>query len=179
MPTVIHNPIVLPFGPVDIAPEEQSALTLADAPQVLPGVVDSSGWRQGPVEATHGLCEILRSRSELRGSHEHLFLLLYFDQVIEQLHSGATLRSALLPLPNATFSVTGEAFVTADFAFWTGRRFVAVFIRESRFDRHWFREERLLKTWGFEVFQLMAEQLETRGLSGDIGEKILEALRFG
>jgi hypothetical protein len=104
---------------------------------------------------------------------------LYFDQVIEQLHTGATLRSALLPLPNAEFSDTGEAFVTADFAFWTGRHFVTVFIRESRFDRHWFREERLLRTWGFEVFQLMAEHLETRGLSGDIGEKILEALRFG
>jgi len=177
VPTVIHNPVILPFGPVDIAQEAHSALTLEDASQVLPGVATSMGWRQCPVEAAHRLCEILRSRCELRGSHEHLFLLLYFDHVIEQLQAGATLHDALLPLPNAQFSFIGDAFVTADFAFWTGRRFVTVFIRESRFDRHWLKEERLLKTWGFEVFQLMAEQLETRGLSGEIGGKILEALR--
>src|SRR5262245_49613493 len=135
MPAVIHNPVVMPFGPLEIARERRSALTLADAQQVLPGVVPF-GRRQSPVETAYELCEILRTRCELCGSHEHLFLLLYFDQVIRQLYSGAGLSSVLMPLPKAQFPA-GEGFITADFAFWTGQRFVTVFIRESRLDPHW------------------------------------------
>lgn len=176
MPAVIHNPVVMPFGPVDFARERRSALTLADAVQVLPGV-PASTRRQSPVETAYELCEILRTQCELRGSHDHLFLLLYFDHVIRQLYSGAGLHNVLVPLPNAQFP-TAEGSITADFAFWTGQRFVIVFIRESSFDPDWSKQERLLKSWGFEVFQLMAEQIETRGLSDENGAKVLEALRI-
>ena len=176
MPILIQSRIDLPFGQLDITQEEHSALTLEDAPKVFPAA-KSLGRNSDPVEAAYQLCETLRSRCPLQGSHEHLFMLLYFDRVIEKLKFGSMRRSSLLPLPKARFSLASDQnAITADFAFWTGHRFVTVFIRESGLDRSWSVEERLLKLWGFEVFRLMADQLETQGLNGETGSKILDAL---
>jgi hypothetical protein len=177
VPTLIHSQVLIPSGPLEIAPEERRAITLEDAPEVFRAGPDTAGYNPNPIEAAFHVCEILRSQFKLHRSHEHLFLLLYFDRVIEKLASGSTLRGALLPLPKARFSTAGDdqTSVTADFAFWTGRRFIAAFIRESRFDEDC-PEERLLKLWGFEVYRLMADQLETRGLATEAGAKLLDAL---
>jgi hypothetical protein len=176
MPSLIHSQVVVPFGQGDIATEEHGPLTLEDAPQVFPGF-DTLGPNSNLIEAAYQISEMLRGRCELQGSHEHLFLLLYFDRVIESLNAGSTLRDALLPLPKARFSLVGESSaITTDFAFWTGRRFVTVFIQESCFGQDLSVEERLLKLWGLEVFRLMADQLETHGLKGEIGAKLFDAL---
>ena len=177
MPTVIHSQVVIPTGPLDIAPEEHRALTLEDAPEVFKEALDPSGSNPDPIETAFHVSDLLRSQCKLHRSHEHLFLLLYFDRVIEKLSSGCTLRGTLLPLPKARFSMSRDeqTAVTTDFAFWTGRRFATVFIRESRFDQDC-SEERFLKLWGFDVYQLMADQLETRGLATDAGTKVLDAL---
>jgi len=177
VPTLIHSQVLISSGQLEIAPEERRALTLEDAPEVFRAGPDPAGSNPNPIEAAFHICEILRGQCKLHRSHEHLFLLLYFDRVIEKLALGCTLRGTLLPLPKTRFSMAGDAqtAVTADFAFWTGRRFITVFIRESRFDEDC-PEERLLKLWGFEVYRLMADQLETRGLATDAGAKILDAL---
>jgi len=175
--TLIHSQVRIPSGHLEIAPEEHKALTLEDAPQVFREATDPSGFNPNPIDMAYHVCEMLRSQCKLHRSHEHLFLLLYFDRVIEKLTAGSTLRGALLPLPKARFSMAGDvqSAVTADFAFWTGRRFVTVFIRESRFDQD-SSEERLLKMWGIDVHRLMADQIETRGLSTEAGAKLLEVL---
>jgi hypothetical protein len=177
VPTLIHSQVRIPSGHLEIAPEEHKALTLDDARDVFREASDPSGYKPNPIDRAFHVCEVLRSQCKLQRSHEHLFLLLYFDRVIEKLTTGSTLRGALLPLPKARFSIAGDAqnAVTADFAFWTGRRFVTVFIRESRFD-HECSEERLLKLWGFEVYRFMADQIETRGLLTEAGAKLLNAL---
>src|SRR5262245_30698607 len=136
VPTLIHSHVLIPSGQLETAPAERRALTLEDAPEVLQTVLDPAGYDPNPIETAFHVCEILRGQFKLQRSHEHLFLLLYFDRVIAKLASGCTLRGTLLPLPKARFSMSGDdqTAVTSDFAFWTGRRFVTVFIRESRFD---------------------------------------------
>jgi len=177
MPTVLHTRISFPFGHLELACEEQGALTLEDASKIFPAAADSFVRSPNPVDTAYEICETLREGCELQGSHEHLFLLLYFNQAIEKLESGSLLRDALLPLPKVRVSVAGESKpVTVDFAFWTGQHLVAVFIDEGRFRRHSNIEEGFLKVWGFEVFCLMADEFETRGLMGETGQKILEAL---
>jgi hypothetical protein len=177
VPTLIHSHVVVPSGQFEIA-QDHRALTLEDAPEIFPDSANSCGGNPNPIETAYQISDMLRAQCKLQGSHEHLFLLLYFDRVIEKLSSGATLRCILLPLPKARFSLTGDdqTSVTTDFAFWTGRRFATVFIRESRFQQDLSAEERLLKMWGLEVFRLMADQLETRGLSSETGERLLDAL---
>jgi hypothetical protein len=177
---IIHSQVVIPTGPLDIAPEDHRALTLDDAAAVFHEVPDPSGSNPNPIETAFHVSELLRGQCKLHRSHEHLFLLLYFDRVIQKLNSGCPLRGTLLPLPKARFSMSRDeqTAVTTDFAFWTGRRFASVFIRESRFDQDC-SEERFLKLWGFEVFRLMADQLETRGLATDAGAKVLDALWLG
>ena len=177
VPTLIHSHVIIPSGPLEIAPD-QRALTLEDAPEVFPDSANGCLVNPNPIETAYQISDILRTQGRLRGSHEHLFLLLYFDKVIEKLSSGATLRGILLPLPKARFSVAvdDQNSVAADFAFWTGRRFATVFIRESRFQQDLSAEERRLKAWGLEVFRLMADQLETRGLSNEAGARLLDAL---
>ena len=177
MPTLIQSQIVIPSGLLEIRPEGRRAVTLEDAPEVFPETRDPHGHSSDPVETAYHVFEVLRSQCGLQRSHEHLFLLLYFDRIVEKLSSGATLRAALLPLPKARFSMCGDEHrpVSVDFAFWTGRRFVTVFICESRFNED-SAEERFLRVWGCEVFRLMADQLETRGLVGESGSKILDAL---
>jgi hypothetical protein len=177
MPTLIQNQVTLSFGRLEISCAGQSALTLENLLDVFPTKALPFSYHPDPAEAAYEVCDILRERCSLRGSHEHLFLLLYFNRVIERMKSGAVVSNALLPLPKARFSMAGrQNSVMVDFAFWTGERFVAVFIHESPFDRHGRLEESLLKVWGFDVYCLMAEEFETRGLMGDTGRKILAAL---
>ena len=180
MPTVIQSHVIIPSGQFEIA-RDHRALTLEDVPEIFPAGANSWGGNPNPIETAYQISDMLRSQCKLQGSHEHLFLLLYFDRAIEKLNSGATLRSILLPLPKARFSLAGEeqTSVTTDFAFWTGRRFATVFIRESWFDHDLPVDERRLKLWGLEVFRLMADQLETRGLSSEAGARLLDALWLG
>jgi hypothetical protein len=178
MPTLIHNQVTVSVGPLEIACHELTALTLEDAPEIFRAVVHFFP-NPDPVETAHEICDILRDGCNLERSHEHLFVLLYFNRVIEKLKLGSSLHSCLLPLPKARFSLAGcHSSVTVDFAFWTGKRFVVVFIHESPFDRHGREEGGLLKAWGFEVFGLMADEFETRGLMGETGLNILGALRL-
>src|SRR5262245_13303298 len=180
VPTLIHSHVVIPSGQFEIAPDHR-ALTLEDVPEIFPSSANSCGGKPNPIETAYQISDMLRRECLLQGSHQHLFLLLYFDRVIEKLSSGWTLRCILLPLPKARFSLAGgdQTSSTTDFAFWTGRRFTTVFIRESRFDQDISAEERLLKMWGLDVFQLMADQLETRGLSNEAGERLLDTLWLG
>jgi hypothetical protein len=177
VPALIHSQVVIPTGPLEIAPEHHRALTVEDADEVFREAADPAGYNPNPIEMALHVSEMLRNQCKLQRSHEHLFLVLYFDRVLEKLNSGCTLRGVLLPLPRVRFSMPGDEqnAVIADFAFWTGRRFTTAFVRESRFDQD-SSEERLLKLWGFDVFRLMADQLETRGLMTDAGAKLLEAL---
>jgi len=177
VPTLINSHVIIPSGQFEIPPGHK-AITLEDAPEIFPGTANFCEGNPNPIEMAYQISDMLRSKSKLQGSHEHLFLLLYFDRVIEKLSSGATLRCILLPLPKARFSPVGynRASVTADFAFWTGHRFATIFIRESRFDQDLSPDERLLKMWGLDVFRLMADQLETRGLSNEAGTRVLDAL---
>ncbi len=162
-----------------MAIENHDALTLEDTPEVFPDALDRFLRGHDPVETADNICEMLRDECELERSHEHLFLLLYFSRVTEAIKAGGSLRSALLPLPKARFSLAGDQHsVTVDFAFWTGQRYVAVFIHESRFDQPLPEDAGLLKIWGFDVFCLKADEFETRGLTGNTGQKILEALHL-
>jgi len=179
MPTLIHNQVSVSVGGSEIACEDALALTLRDAPKTFPAVSPFFWLYSDPIERTHEICDTLRETCQLEGSHEHLFLLLYFNRVIEKLKSKAFLKDVLLPLPKARFSLPEvRKSVPVDFAFWTGERFVAVFIHESPFDLHGRSVEALLKIWGFEVFCLVADEFETRGLMGDTGRRILETLQL-
>jgi hypothetical protein len=176
---LIHNQVSVSVGGSEIACEDDIALTLRDAPKTFPAVSPVFWLSSDSIERSHGICDTLRERCQLDGSHEHLFLLLYFNRVIEKLKSKAFLKDVLLPLPKAQFSLADEhTSVTVDFAFWTGDRFVAVFIHESAFDLHGRSSESLLKIWGFDVFCLVADEFETRGLMGDTGRQILEAVNL-
>jgi hypothetical protein len=177
MPTSMHTDVIVPFGRVEFARERRRALTLEDLPQVVPGAADALKGMSDPVESSHQMCDILRRLCQLQGSHEHLFLLLYFDRVIHKLKSGATLRDILLPLPKTRFAFASDTnVVQADFAFWTGRNFVVVYVQEARIYQDRSVEERRLKLFGFDVFRLMADEFETRGLFGQTGLNILEAV---
>src|SRR5262245_32599152 len=99
MPTLIHSQVTLSFGRLEIICEGNHALTLEDAPQVFPAASALLIDNPDPIETAEEICDILREGSELQGSHEHLFLLLYFNRAIERLKAGAPLGSALLPLP--------------------------------------------------------------------------------
>jgi hypothetical protein len=179
MPTLIHSQVTVSFGRLEIVCEENHALTLGNAPQIFPAAGALLIDNPDPIETAEEICDILREGCELRGSHEHLFLLLYFNRAIERLKSGAPLGSALLPLPKTRFSMAGvQNPPTVDFAFWTGERFVVVFIHESPFDQHGRTEGTLLKIWGFEVFCLRADELELCGLTGETGLKILDAVQL-
>jgi hypothetical protein len=179
MPTLILSQVTLSFGRMEIVCEENHALTLENAAQIFPAAGALLMENPDPIETAHEICDILREGSELRGSHEHLFLLLYFNLAIKRLESGAQLNSALLPLPKTRFSMVGvKNPLTVDFAFWTGDRFVVVFIRESPFDQHGRMEEGLLRIWGFDVFTLRADEVEMCGLGGATGLKILDAVHL-
>jgi len=173
MPTLIQSQVVLPFGRLDTACEDRRPLTLADAPRIFPAAIRPEG---DPFEFADATCEMLRTECELQGSHEHLFLLLYFNRVIDKMKQGGIWTKALLPLPNARFSMgNDQSSVKVDFAFWTGRKLIAVFIDENRL-RQRTDEVRLLKAWGFDVYVMMADEFETRGLMGDVGLKVLDAV---
>lgn len=177
MPAALNTQVSFPFGHLDVACEERAAITLNDAAVIFPAAADSFRRSANPIETAYEICDTLREGCELQGSHEHLFLLLYFNHIVERIKSGLSFREALLPLPKARISVTGKSKpVTVDFAFWTGQRLVAVFIDEGGFRRHSHVEEGCLKVFGFEVFCLMADEFEIRGLTGATGQKILEAL---
>jgi hypothetical protein len=177
MPTLIHNQVILSFGRLEVSCAGQPAITLENTPDVFPTKALPFSYHPDPVEAAYEICDLLREKCALHGSHEHLFLLLYFNRVVERMKSEAVLSPALLPLPKARFSVAGrQNSIMVDFAFWTGERFVAIFIHESPFDQHGRFEEALLKVWGFDVYCLTAEEFETRGLMGDTGRNILDAL---
>ena len=179
MPTLILSQVTLSFGRLEFSCEQNRALTLEDASQIFPAAGALLSENPDSIEAADEICNILREGCELRGSHEHLFLLLYFSHAIKRLTFGAPLTSALLPFPKARFSMAGvQNPLTVDFAFWTGERFVVVFIRESPFDEHGRTEEALLKIWGFDVFSLSAQEVEMWGLSGDTGVKILDAVHL-
>ena len=179
MPTLILSQVTLLFGRLEIMCDENSALTLENAAHIFPAAGALLTENPDPIETANEICDILREGCELRGSHEHLFLLLYFNRAIKRLESGAGLNSALLPLPKTRFSMAGvQNPVTVDFGFWTGDRFVVVFIRESPFDQHGRTEEALLKIWGFDVFSLSADEVERCGLDGATGLKILDAVHL-
>jgi len=179
MPTLINQQVTLSFGRLEIACRSGTPLTLEDAPEIFPATAASFEHVPDPIQMAHEICDTLREGCGLQGSHEHLFLLLYFNLVIEGLKSGAPLHSALLPLPKTRFTMTSQhKSITVDFGFWTGQRFIAVFIHESSIDQHRRAEEALLKVWGFDVFCLKADEFETRGLMGETGMKILEAVHL-
>jgi len=179
MPSVIHNHVVVPFGRLQMPVENRDSLTLEHVSEVFPAAENLDLHHLDPIEKADQICEILRDGCDLQRSHEHLFLLLYFGRVIDKLKEGATLNCALLPLPKARFSLAGEQpGVTVDFAFWNGQKFVAVFIHESRYNQPLPADAGLLKIWGFDVYCLMADEFETRGLMGNTGLKILEALQL-
>jgi hypothetical protein len=171
MPTLIQRQIVLPFGRLDTACKDRRPLTLTDVARVFPA---ASKPEADPFEFADTTCEMLRTECDLQGSHEHLFLLLYFNRVIEKVKLGANLSKALLPLPNARLFM-GTDSVKVDFAFWTGQKFIAVFIDESRL-RQRKDEVRLLKAWGDDVYIMLADEFETGGLMNDVGLAILKAV---
>jgi hypothetical protein len=130
------------------------------------------------------LCDMLRNSCELQGSHEHLFLMLYFEQLAHIYGFGASaaadksslstiLSNALMPLPKAHFHLSDfsssvsrdhqRQCITIDFAFWTGRRFLAVFVGDSGVENHSL-DEKLLRFWGVDTFRVSPRQLETIGL---------------
>ena len=179
MPITVHNQVNVSFGDLEIVCENHKPLTLRDALDVFPTsatLIDQ--YFIDTAEIVHEICDILREGCHLQGSHEHLFLLLYFNRVSEKLRSGMSLSSIYLPLPKARFSIGEQRSISVDFVFWTGERFIAVFIHESSYDRHGRAEEGLLKVWGFDVYCLMADEFETRGLMGVTGLKILDELRL-
>jgi hypothetical protein len=179
MPTLIFNEVTVSFGKFDVTCDERRPVTLAALPDLFPEAAASLRHQCDPAEIVHEICDIVREGCELEGSHEHLFLMLYFGRVIEKLNNGLRPRDILLPLPKTQFALGVERkFVTVDFAFWTGERFIVIFIHESTFDLSR-QKERLLHIWGFDVFSLRADEFETVGLMGDTGIKILEALRLG
>jgi hypothetical protein len=176
VPISIHSQVLLSYGRLDIA-YQPDPLTLKDAWVIFPSADDftTTTGRDAALIADD-ICELLRHRCGLKRSHEHLFLSLYF-QFVEGFKSPAALSSALLPLPKARlFSVEDLKPITVDFAFWTGTRFVCIFIGENRQDAALSRDERLLKLWGFDVFRLQAEELETRGLASRSGARLLRVL---
>ena len=177
MPASIHTGVIIPFGRVEFERERRTALTLEDLPRIVPECADELKGMSDPVETSHCICENLRRLSPLEGSHEHLFLLLYFDRVIQKLKSGAGLRDIFLPLPKTRFLIFGEQnSIDVDFAFWTGKQFVVVCIQETTLTRSRLAEECWLKLLGIDVFRLMADEFETRGLFGETGLSILDAL---
>ena len=188
MPIQIHSPFSIPFGRLEpelgpihflgsprreppaqggflrvyIDPEENSAVTLDNVPAVFPAPAHACPTTRDPVNAVYSICETLRTRCELEGIHELLFLTLYFDRVAVMAGTEPQ-RKALLPLPKAHFCFPQKT-VRVDFAFWTGRRFVAVFIDVARLQSGGAADEKLLRSYGFEVLRLRADQIETRGL---------------
>jgi hypothetical protein len=100
--------------------------------------------------------------------------------VVEALKAGASPKKVLLPMPKARFCTmsAGQA-IPVDFVFWTGERFVAIFLHESSFDQDQRKDEMIsLRIWGVEVFSLMADEFETYGLMSETGMKIREAIRL-
>jgi hypothetical protein len=178
MPTLIFNQVTLSFGRFEIACGERRPVTLGELPDIFPDASALLRQHSDPVEIVHEICDIVREGCELEGSHEHLFLMLYFGRVIEKLKDGLLPRDVLLPLPKTQFALGEERkFVTVDFAFWTGERFIAVFIHESTFELSG-DKERLLRMWGFDVFCLVADEFEMQGLSGEAGLRILDAVHL-
>src|SRR2546426_11326756 len=79
MPSLIHSQVSVEFRRLEIVCEEGSPVTFEDAPQLFPVTADLFRRNSDPIEMAHELCDILRDGCELQGSHEHLFLLLYFS----------------------------------------------------------------------------------------------------
>jgi hypothetical protein len=176
MPTLIRHQISVSFGHLEIACAEGIALTLNDAPELFPATATLCRSELDSVETAFEICDTLRD-CELESSHEHLFLLLYFNWLTEKLKAGASLRDVFLPLPKTRFTVAGETeSVTVDFAFWTGERFVAVFIHHNPFDPAVRAKIGLLKIWGFDVYAFVSDEFEVRGLMGSAGLKLLSTL---
>jgi hypothetical protein len=175
MPITVHNRVIVSFGEHEVTCEKDHPLTLLDALDIFPSIACVLDYDCSTPDFADEICDVLREASDLEGSHEHLFLLLYFNRLIEKLKTGLSLSNALLPLPQARVSIGQQKPISADFIFWTGERFVAIFIHESPYDRKT-QDETSLRTWGFEVFSLMAPEFEMRGLMGDTGIKILRAL---
>ena len=105
---LIHNQVSVSVGGSEIACEDDIALTLRDAPKTFPAVSPVFWLSSDSIERSHGICDTLRERCQLDGSHEHLFLLLYFNRVIEKLKSKAFLKDVLLPLPKAQLSLADD-----------------------------------------------------------------------
>src|SRR5262249_39604404 len=161
--------ITLTFGHIDIPCESRSALTLIGGLNIFPSIALLLHYDCEPVDFAHELCDVLRETCCLKGSHEHLFLLLYFNRIIEKLRLGFPICNVLLPLPKARFYFRDQNSITTDFVFWTGERFVAVFMHESTYDHQGRADEAMLKARGFEVYSLIATEFESRGLMGDTG----------
>jgi hypothetical protein len=142
--------------------------------------------QEDPVELLCTMCDTLRTHCELQGSHEHLFLMLYFDQLREVFRpdplagsqpavTEAQLRRALMPLPKAHFYLGDSSSappeectdkcVVVDFVFWTGRRFIAILIRDQGGPKQTAAStERRLQLWGMKTFMVTADHIENRGL---------------
>jgi len=126
---------------------------------------------EDPLEYLHSMSDLLRTHCELQTSYEHLFLTLYFDELWEARKGDSdAVAGSLMPLPQTHLYLTDfshlisgqceQKCVKVDFAFWTGRRFVAVRL-DSRGERdeRIINDERLLRFWGIELVRIAEEDI--------------------
>ena len=178
----LASPLIVPFGGLNrprhqdrntnsgvapfvcIHPTQGVAITLEHFPSIFsaPDLLRENDL----TESLFDICETLRA--QVQRSHEHLFLMLYFDQIAEMLKIQR--RSALLPLPKTHLTEPrgdnagepGQKCIRADFAFWTGNRLAAVMIDETQPQHDCLSEDRLLRRWGVTVFRLMTAKKSKR-----------------
>src|SRR5689334_1280719 len=128
MPITVHNRVTVSFGEHEVVCEKEQPLTLIDGLDIFPSIAFVLDYECSTSDFADEICDVLREASDLESSHQHLFLLLYFNRVIDELGTGFPISNALLPLPQARISIGQQRPVSADFIFWTGDRFIAIFI---------------------------------------------------
>lgn len=175
---------------VHIYRPDQKPLRLNSIGDVFPESVDSLILIDDPKEAFYYIRNYLKVKGNLQTESEHRFLDLYFKKVDEQVTPGENNREvdpkelpipvnryewcfyALMPLPQAhigvldalagDFASSGPKAIKVDFAFWTGKRLVAVDIlyRENYFrSKEGFHKERLLQNAGVRFIRIPEEKL--------------------
>jgi hypothetical protein len=204
MPIRIPDHLIIPFGKLDcschqirlvaasayeLKIESAAPCVYVDRGSYIPislahlfqmfSITPRSMWiNENPLDSLDAICDLLRNNCELTGSHQHLFLSLYFDLIAEAFKSNASgkprwdsfheqLGQFLLPLPEAhLYWAEGSRCIRANFLFWTGHCFAAVLISENSSREDCIVDEQALSVAGLQVVPISAREMESNGLRG-------------
>jgi hypothetical protein len=153
----------------------ERALTLEDFCMIVPDAqgVDTISDERQPDKAPWAICEYLKSKCEVQTDFEARFLEVYFRRCMEiASRCPDKTFSIRLPLPQAHLYLDDplrekkcwwkpEFMVKVDFAFWTGKGFVAVEIDGASHignPKH-IEKDRALQRAGVEVIHILNSEL--------------------